>query len=84
MLPKNENEFNKGKEVYRQICIKAVQLGGTVSAEHGIGKIKSDYLIDMYGVDNIKKMAAIKKVLDPNWILGRGNIFSEELVQRQS
>ncbi len=79
MLPRNEDEFNKGKEVYKQICIKAVQLGGTVSAEHGIGKIKRDYLVDMYGIDNIKKMAAIKKVLDPNWILGRGNIFSEEL-----
>ncbi len=79
MLPKNEEEFLKGKEVYKQICIKAIQLGGTVSAEHGIGKIKRDYLIDMYGIDNIKKMAAIKKVLDPNWILGRGNIFSEDL-----
>ena len=50
MLPKNENEFNKGKEVYRQICLKAIQLGGTVSAEHGIGKIKREYLIDMYGM----------------------------------
>ena len=80
MLPKNEDEFVKGKEVYKQICIKAVQLDGTVSAEHGIGKIKRDYLIDMYGIENIKKMAAIKKVLDPNWILGRGNIFSEDLV----
>jgi D-lactate dehydrogenase (cytochrome) len=80
MLPKNEYEFVKGKEVYKQICIKAVQLDGTVSAEHGIGKIKRDYLIDMYGIENIKKMAAIKKVLDPNWILGRGNIFSEDLV----
>ncbi len=80
MLPKNENEFNKGKEVYRQICIKAVELGGTVSAEHGIGKIKRDYLIDMYGMENINKMAAVKKTLDPNWILGRGNIFDENLI----
>ncbi len=79
MLPKNEAEFNKGKELYKQICMKAVQLNGTVSAEHGIGKIKRDYLIDMYGLENIKKMAAIKKVLDPNWILGRGNILSEDL-----
>ena len=79
MLPKNEDELKKGKDVYKQICIKAVQLAGTVSAEHGIGKIKRDYLLDMYGIDNIKKMMAIKKALDPNWILGRGNIFSEEL-----
>jgi len=32
----------------------------------------------MYGESNIRKMAALKKSLDPNLILGIGNIFSEE------
>jgi len=77
-LPKTEVEFNEGKILYRKICEEAVRLGGTVSAEHGIGKAKRDYLLMMYGEDNIRKMAALKKALDPNLILGIENIFSEE------
>jgi D-lactate dehydrogenase (cytochrome) len=77
-LPKNDEEFNKGKMLYKKICEEAVRLGGTISAEHGIGKAKRDYLLMMYGETNICKMAALKKSLDPNLILGIGNIFSEE------
>ncbi|MEO8230979.1 MAG: FAD-binding oxidoreductase [Ignavibacteriota bacterium] len=74
-LPKNDTEFNDGKKLYKQICEEAVRLGGTISAEHGIGKAKRDYLLMMYGETNIRKMAALKKSLDPNLILGIGNIF---------
>ncbi|GIV46157.1 MAG: hypothetical protein KatS3mg036_0975 [Ignavibacterium sp.] len=75
MLPKNENEFLIGKELYRKICLKAIELKGTVSAEHGIGKIKTEYLLDMFGKEIVEQMKALKKKLDPNYILGVGNIF---------
>ena len=75
-LPKNDDEFNKGKKLYGQICEEAIRLGGTISAEHGIGKAKRDYLLMMYGEANIRKMATLKKTLDPNLILGIGNIFA--------
>ncbi len=75
MLPKEVKEYEKGKEIYKKICEKAVELGGTISAEHGIGKLKTDYLVLMYGEENIKKMFGVKKALDPNLILGSGNIF---------
>jgi D-lactate dehydrogenase (cytochrome) len=81
MLPKNEEEYNKGKIIYRNIYRKAVDLGGTVSAEHGIGKLKTEYLLDMYEEKIMSKMAEIKKVLDPNLILGVGNIFSEDFLK---
>ena len=63
---------------YKQICEEAVKLGGTISAEHGIGKAKRDYLLMMYGETNIRKMAALKKSLDLNLVLGIGNIFDEK------
>jgi D-lactate dehydrogenase (cytochrome) len=75
MLPKSEDLYAKGKEIYKKICMKAVELGGTISAEHGIGKLKTEYLVLMYGEENIRKMADVKKNLDPNMILGSGNIF---------
>jgi D-lactate dehydrogenase (cytochrome) len=77
MLPKNQGEMETGKSLYKKICSRAVKLGGTVSAEHGIGKLKTEYLLEMYGEESIKKMSAVKKVLDPNFILGKGNIFIE-------
>ncbi|HQF41930.1 MAG TPA: FAD-binding oxidoreductase [Ignavibacteriaceae bacterium] len=79
-LPKTDEEFNEGKKLYKQICEEAVRLGGTVSAEHGIGKAKRDYLLMMYGEENIRKMAVLKKSLDPNLILGIGNIFDEKFL----
>lgn len=80
-LPKNDTEFNEGKNLYKQICEEAVRLGGTISAEHGIGKAKRDYLLMMYGEANIRKMAALKKTMDPNLILGIGNIFDKEYLE---
>jgi D-lactate dehydrogenase (cytochrome) len=73
--PNSMSAWEKGKEIYKKICMKAVELGGTISAEHGIGKLKTEYLILMYGEENIRKMAEVKRVLDSNLILGVGNIF---------
>ena len=73
MLPSNQEEYEKGKIIYRQICEKAVQLNGTISAEHGVGKLKTDYLIMMYGEENVKKMAAIKKTRIRNLYSAEGH-----------
>ncbi|MDR3667528.1 MAG: FAD-binding oxidoreductase [Ignavibacteriaceae bacterium] len=80
MLPRNEEEYLKGKIVYNSICKKAIELNGTISAEHGVGKLKTTYLLEMYGEVTIKKMAEIKKILDPNMILGSGNIFKADII----
>ncbi len=78
MLPKDQKEHHLAKTFYKLICEKAVSFGGTVSAEHGIGKLKRDYLLRMFGEENIKQMAKLKLSLDPNKVLGIGNIFEEK------
>ncbi|UCH66511.1 MAG: FAD-binding oxidoreductase [Ignavibacterium sp.] len=78
MLPKTEEEFLKGQKIYSDICHQAIRIGGTFSAEHGVGKNKTDYLVKMYGEENVDKMREVKKALDPNYILGVGNIFVKE------
>ncbi len=80
LLPKNDEEKAIAKELIMSFVKKAISLGGTVSAEHGIGKIKHAYLKEMYGEKGIKEMIEIKKTFDPNFILGQGNIFPEELL----
>lgn len=81
MLPVTEEEFKKSRLVYAEFVRKAVNLGGTVSAEHGIGKLKHSFLEIMYGKANLKQMALLKKSLDPSCVLGLDNIFPKELLK---
>lgn len=78
MLPADEKEYSAAKKIYGSICSKAVELNGTISAEHGIGKLKKEYLKLMFSQQEIEQMANLKKTLDPNWILGAGNIFDSQ------
>lgn len=80
ILPRDENEATKAWEIYRTFISHAVKVGGTISAEHGIGKLKREYLRELYGDKHLREMAALKRAFDPAGILGRGNMFSEELL----
>lgn len=77
LLPHNNEESEKGWRLYRTIAKQIITWGGSISAEHGVGKIRRDYLLEMYGHSGLKEMAMIKKTLDPCNILGRGNIIPE-------
>ncbi len=58
-------------------CQRAVEMGGTVSGEHGIGKTRRDFLRYAYPPTVIEAMRAVKSVFDPVGIFARGNIFPE-------
>ena len=75
ILSKDDKELEKAKEIYKKCIGRALELGGTVSAEHGIGKMKKEYLLQLYGKDVINYMKQIKNILDKNNILGKGNLF---------
>ena len=81
ILPRDEAEGARARELYVQFLKYAASVGGTLSAEHGVGKLKRDYLRLFYSDEQLREMATLKLTLDPNGILGRGNIFSEELLQ---
>jgi FAD/FMN-containing dehydrogenase len=55
---------------------QAVAFGGTVSAEHGLGKRKARYLAIQYSSDDIEKMRAVKRRLDARGILGKGTLWN--------
>lgn len=82
ILPRNDTEGAHARELYVQFLKYAASVGGTLSAEHGVGKLKRDYLHLFYTDAQLGAMATIKKALDPNGILGRGNIFSEDLLSQ--
>jgi len=75
MLPKNSEEFESAKKLYSSMCLSAITSGGTFAAEHGVGKNKKALLYEMYDKKVMSEMWKIKQTLDPNLILGSGNIF---------
>ncbi len=80
MLPRNAEEAEKARHVYGRCIAQAIMLGGTISAEHGIGKLKSRYLNVMMGERYLNEMAELKRAFDPQGLLGRGNMFDAKLM----
>ena len=76
ILPKDEKELAKAKELYKVFAKKAVSLGGTVSAEHGIGKIKKEYFNIMFDEDKRRQIIEVKQALDPTGLFSIGNMVN--------
>ena len=75
ILPAHETEAERAKALMAEFARKAVSLGGTVGAEHGLGKRKAHLLAIQYSPRQIEAMKAVKRRLDPHWLLGRGTLF---------
>lgn len=72
----DETEWKKMLEVaFDLLYAKAIELGGLVSGEHGIGYAKKSYMADAYGDMTIEIMRKIKQAFDPNDILNPGKII---------
>ena len=74
-LARDRQELNAIEEVIEQTLKQVIALGGTVAAEHGIGKIKRKWLPLQMNPLQIAMMTAVKKELDPLGILAPGNIL---------
>jgi D-lactate dehydrogenase (cytochrome) len=76
ILPRNLDEYARGKALYLDWAQRVVQMGGSVAAEHGIGKLKVPFLDLMYGEEGIAQMRALKALFDPDSRLNPGNLFT--------
>lgn len=76
VLPMSEAQFESGQALMLDFARRAVELGGTVSAEHGLGKRKRHLLELQYTPEQIESMRAVKRRLDPHWLLNVGNLFA--------
>jgi len=75
ILPRTLQDYAVGKDLYLRWARRTIAMGGTVSAEHGIGKFKVALLREMYGEQGIREMRDVKRVFDPAGLLNRGNLF---------
>lgn len=75
LLPSTPERAERAGELMEDFARYVVSLKGTVAAEHGIGKIKTNLLKLMYSSEEIAAMKDVKRQLDPDWLLGQGTIF---------
>lgn len=76
ITPSSMDDYQLGKKLYMKWARTVVAMGGSVSAEHGIGKLKTEMLTIMYGKAGIGEMKAVKRIFDPDNLLNPGNLFS--------
>ena len=81
--PKDREDFKKAVDyLYKKIIIP---IGGSITGEHGIGKIKTPFLVLEHGNEVVDLMHQIKKLFDPNLILnpgiGKGDIRPLKLTE---
>ena len=75
LLPRNAEELTQARSYYDDLARRALAAGGTVSAEHGIGKLKRHQLAWMVGPEVLSSFRELKAHVDPANILGRGNLL---------
>ena len=75
---RNKDEIARVEKAFEEIFISAVELGGTITGEHGVGAMKLPYLHLKVGEAGIDVMRSIKKAIDPNNIMNPGKMFTKE------
>ncbi|WP_010307288.1 FAD-binding oxidoreductase [Kurthia senegalensis] len=79
---RDEQEMAQVEKALAEIFDGALQLGGTITGEHGVGEMKAPYLEWKLGEAGIAAMRAIKDALDPHHIMNPGKIFAKDTKKR--
>jgi FAD/FMN-containing dehydrogenase len=75
VLPETQQEWKRATDIAVELAKEVVAMGGTVGAEHGLGKRKAHLLSIQYNPAEIEAMRSVKRRFDPQQLLGQGNLF---------
>ena len=71
----DEEERGRARAAVEAVFRRALELGGTLTAEHGVAMTKREFLPLELSEPNLAAQRAIKRALDPNDVLNPGKIF---------
>ncbi|WP_439119819.1 FAD-binding oxidoreductase [Marivita sp.] len=73
--PESDDELGRAKDLVEAVNMLALEFGGTVSGEHGIGAGKRKYLVQEHG-SAYALMGTLKKAIDPGNIMNPGKLVT--------
>lgn len=79
---RDHEEMERVELAFADIFAVAIDLGGTITGEHGVGAMKAPYLEWKLKKEGIDAMRAIKQAFDPNNIMNPGKVFAKETRKR--
>jgi glycolate oxidase len=71
----DEDESRRARQAFGAVMDLGLELGGTITGEHGVGVLKKEWLERELGPVGLRLHRDIKRVLDPNGILNPGKVF---------
>ncbi|WP_202079252.1 glycolate oxidase subunit GlcD [Caldalkalibacillus salinus] len=74
---RDEAEIHRVEQAFEDIFATALEMGGTITGEHGVGVVKSPYLEWKLGESGIAVMKSLKQALDPTGIMNPGKVFAK-------
>ena len=72
---RKEGELHRAEELAAEILNTCIQLGGSITGEHGVGMEKRDFMPGMYSETDLDVMKTIRRTLDPKEISNPGKMF---------
>ena len=75
--PENQEEVEKAGKIVKGLFEKVIELGGTITGEHGVGITKAPYMEVEFSRPSLELMARLKAAFDPNGILNPGKILNK-------
>ncbi|WP_106364764.1 FAD-binding oxidoreductase [Glycomyces artemisiae] len=76
--PADPSRNERARLAYGEIMDLAIRLGGTITGEHGVGRLKRPWLAAQIGDDLLDISLRVKRALDPDGILNPGTIFAAD------
>ncbi|MCA9157576.1 MAG: FAD-binding protein [Planctomycetales bacterium] len=70
-------ELHRAEELAARIVQVCIDLGGSITGEHGVGMEKRQFLSGMFSEDSIDCMRRIRLACDPNEVANRGKMFPD-------
>lgn len=72
---RDKDEISRAHQAFSEIFDATIDMGGTITGEHGVGMAKKKYLPKLVGESGIRVMRGIKLAFDPKGILNPGKVF---------
>ncbi len=72
---KEEGALHRAEQVAGELSRICIEMGGSITGEHGVGMEKRDFMPEMYDPLSMEMMAQVRSAMDPNWIANPGKMF---------